>query len=87
MEVGRTPLRASSSHNNSEPGVSSPSPTGHMGTQVLILELWVVNVWGKRFKLPQLTRESSMGARIASYKIRLGTLERTLMIMKVVCAK
>ena len=33
MEVGRTPLRASSIHNNSEPGASSPSPAGHMGTQ------------------------------------------------------
>ena len=42
MEVGRTPLRASSIHNNSEPGASSPSPAGHMGTQVPSLDFRTV---------------------------------------------
>ena len=67
MEVGRTPLRASSIHNNSEPGASSPSPAGHMGTQVPSLDFRTV------------------GAKIASFKF--GTLRRTVMITKFVCAK
>ena len=54
MEVGRTPLRASSIHNNSEPGASSPSPAGHMGTQVPCLNFGNVGAKIASYKLGPL---------------------------------